>query len=348
MTTKCFFAALVCCFGLGFASEASANSWRVNYDKRANADFQDLNAAMSDERVADGDTLYMDKGCTISSQQYITKAVTVIGPGYFIGENDADEAYISNTIIFSVEGAKITGLHTSTIELQTSNVVIERCRITGDINAKSGYVSDNIAIRSCFILGNIVGRYYSFGWEITNNIINTRETKQYCIYGLSQAVIDHNIIVGKYYKYFENAIYCVEGSTITNNIIDGRDSYYSTPDRTISNFGLGSNNIISHNILSNPSAVSVYPNNKYNVQLTNVCTYQDSWEREAYFQLIEDSPAKGYAEDGSDCGPYAGAYPYVLCGYPLYVPRFESITVPSQPDESGNLKIQMVIKNQNK
>ena len=55
---------------------------------------------------------------------------------------------------------------------------------------------------------------------------------------------------------------------------------------------------------------------------------------------------KGYAEDGSDCGPYAGSYPYVLSGYPLYVPRFESIEIPSSPT-NGKLNIRLTIKNQN-
>jgi len=47
-------------------------------------------------------------------------------------------------------------------------------------------------------------------------------------------------------------------------------------------------------------------------------------------------------------GVFYGAYPYVMSGYPLYVPRFESVNVPSQPDASGNLRVNLVIKNQNK
>ena len=57
--------------------------------------------------------------------------------------------------------------------------------------------------------------------------------------------------------------------------------------------------------------------------------------------------AKSYNADNG-YGHFNGAYPYVMHGYPLYVPRFESIVVPSQPDANGNLKVRMVIKNQNK
>ena len=76
--------------------QAAAKSWRVNYDTFANADFRTINEAMSSESVTDGDTLYLDKGCRLNDQQTVSKAVTIIGPGYFIGENNADEAYINN------------------------------------------------------------------------------------------------------------------------------------------------------------------------------------------------------------------------------------------------------------
>lgn len=366
MTTKSFFAAALCCMGLSFATEASANSWRVNYDSRANADFLDLNAAMADERVADGDTLYMDKGCTISTTQTISKAVTIIGPGYFIGENNADEAYFSNTLTLSANGIKITGLHTSSIILEASNLIIERCRVTGGIEANTKTSTDNISIRQCYIHNNsnlscIDGYTKSTGWEIANNIIHNyydsnNSDNYYTIKELKNAVIDHNSIYNHSYLYNTSyksyGLYNVTSSTITNNIIYSYNYYYSTGGTdysTIYNNGLSSNNIISHNVLSGNS-LSDYPNNK--TLGSNFGTVYKSWPtstfKDTYFILAETSPAIGYAEDGSDCGPFAGAYPYVLCGYPLYVPRFESITVPSQPDENGKLNIHMVIKNQNK
>ena len=52
------------------------------------------------------------------------------------------------------------------------------------------------------------------------------------------------------------------------------------------------------------------------------------------------------ASDGEHPGPFYGPYPYVMSGYPLYVPRFESIDIPSKP-ENGKLKVKLTIKNQN-
>jgi hypothetical protein len=61
MKTKRFFsAALLCCLGLGASLQASAESWRVNNNSKARADFADLNAAMASDKVSDGDTIYLE------------------------------------------------------------------------------------------------------------------------------------------------------------------------------------------------------------------------------------------------------------------------------------------------
>ena len=118
----------------------------------------------------------------------------------------------------------------------------------------------------------------------------------------------------------------------------------------INETSLSYNNIISHNILSaSYDNYSNHPNNKYN-QLTNsifTLDYYDEYsKRDTNYVLSENSPAKGYAEDGGDCGPFSGAYPYVMSGFPLYVPRFESVNVPSSPT-NGKLRVTLTVKNQN-
>ncbi len=349
MKTKSILTAILCCMSICFATEASANSWRVNYDKRANADFLDLNAAMASELVSDGDTLYLDKGSTFSTEQTITKSVTLIGPGYFIGENDADEAYFSNTMNLEAENIKITGLHTSAINIKASNAVIERCRVTGNIRAVEKYENDNVAIRSCFIVGTIYGNGEngSDNWQVTNNIFYGNGSNcMGSVIGFMNVLIDHNLIVNKFWG--SGTYYSIDAtnSTITNNIIYSERVNYGDRSCNIRNFTLSYNNIISHNVLS-CSKESNFPNNKYGILLTSI-KQEGAEGRESYFALSDESAAKGYAIDGSDCGPYAGAYPYVLSGYPLYVPRFVSIDVPSQPDAEGKLHINLIIKNQNK
>lgn len=357
MKSNIFFAALMCCLSLVFATEASANSWRVNPDQRAGADFLDLNAAMADERVVDGDILYMDKGSTIATEQTITKKVTIVGPGYFIGENDADEAYLSNVLYIEADGAKITGLHTSTVYIRNNNVIIERCRITGNIQceASSSFDNNNAHILSCFIVGHIQGANktgYSSGWEIANNIIY--EPNQYgdVFNFLSNAQITHNFVHSSGGSWGEHFIVrTVVGSTITNNILI---NYYNN-SCVFMNVNLTDNNTVSHNIMTN--SYTIYPNNIANSsyassQPKGLIVCDGSIDRDSYYVYNPESPAYGYGENSTEenpiaCGPFDGPYPYVMCGYPLYVPRFESITVPSQPNEEGKLIINMKIVNQN-
>jgi hypothetical protein len=228
--------------------------------------------------------------------------------------------------------------------------------VTGVIDGNTGHQSNNASILSCFIKGSVngSGSSNSLGWNICNNIIynnsgSNSSTHQETIRNFYEALIDHNSIryYNTTYSNYSYCIYDVYNSTITNNVIEQK--YNNT--YCIHRSNLSNNNIISHNILS-CSSITDYPNNKFNCTSSS-SIYSTDWstsysERDIYYVLSESSIAKGYAEDGSDCGPWSGAYPYVLCGYPLYVPRFESINVASEPDESGNLKIQMVIKNQNK
>lgn len=350
-STQSITAAILCCLSLVYSIEASANSWRVNYDKRANADFQDLNAAMTDGRVVNGDTLYLDKGCTISSQQTVTKSVTVIGPGYFIGENDADEAYFSNTIFIEASGVKLTGLHTSSIEVRENDAVIERCRVTGNITATEQYENDGAQIRSCFLKGNIKGQGTNGadGWNILNNIFYLNELDS-CINRIDNALIDHNTFNLQYYNWNPCAMgYGVTSSVITNNIIfQGYGK--SNPVRCTD---LDLNNTIRNNVSNyNFDTGGNYPNNLIitNLKITDLFKAAGSAETDSYYARINYADIDIYGSDGKTCGANAGGYPYVVHGYPLHVPRIENLTISDNQGESiydSQITLQMTIKVQN-
>lgn len=349
-TTKIFVAALVCCLGLGFSSKVSANSWRVNSDKRANANFQDLNAAMADERVTDGDTLYMDKRCTIATEQTISKKVTIIGPGYFIGENDADEAYFSNAINLEADSIKLTGLHISNINIRENNAVIERCRVTGDIVATEKYENDNAYIRSCFLTGAIKGQNAngSDGWNVLNNIFYLAELKT-CIDQFENILVDHNTFNLQYYNYRPQAIGAnVSQSIITNNIIF--QGY--TKSNPVMCTSTELQNTINNNVSNyNFDSDNVYPNNLIitSLKVADIFKAQGTASTDSYYSRINYSDIDVFGSDGATCGVTAGGYPYVLHGYPLFVPRIESLTVGQEnEDYYSSVRLKMVIKTQTK
>jgi hypothetical protein len=109
-------------------------------------------------------------------------------------------------------------------------------------------------------------------------------------------------------------------------------------------------NTIRHNV-SNYSFASeeAYPGNRIitSLRIQDLFKAAGSPLTDSYYSRIAHSEADTSGSDGLACGVTQGGYPYVAHGYPLFVPRFESITVPSQPGEDGKLRIRMVIKNQN-
>ena len=56
---------------LAYATPSSAKSWRINNNVAKNPDFTDINAAMASADVVAGDTLYMDPGCSLTTEQTI-------------------------------------------------------------------------------------------------------------------------------------------------------------------------------------------------------------------------------------------------------------------------------------
>ena len=64
------------------------------------------------------------------------------------------------------------------------------------------------------------------------------------------------------------------------------------------------------------------------------------------YQLKADSPAKGAATDGGDCGPFGGLYPYVIGGKPAGYPYYTKAVIGTRA-ENGKINVSLNIKMQN-
>jgi hypothetical protein len=64
------------------------------------------------------------------------------------------------------------------------------------------------------------------------------------------------------------------------------------------------------------------------------------------YQLKDDSPAKGAAADGGDCGPFGGDYPYVIGGLPIGHPYYTKAVISPRSD-NDKVKVSLQIKMQN-
>ena len=362
---KTFLFTAVAAISMSLCSQsAQARSWRVNSNPDAKANFASINDAMASLDVFNGDTIYLDPGCALNKQT-ISKAVTIIGPGYNLDGNEQGAILQGQTIIGKeqkIGHAKIEGCHIEKLTiLYAPNLTIERCRIT-EVNYGQGSNNENVSFLSCFIgkpgTEHVLEGFGSNGYYSSPTINNC-----ICLGGiryLTAATITNNVFIGttdyyggpKDYYVLKNVI----NSTIKNNIIINAHTEYSVGDdqrpyyyknNTIANTAVEDGNTISNNVLSTEAqhAFANYPNNKF-IGATAADIFTLTGGVEAMYKLKEGSPAIGYGTNGYDCGAFSGPYPYVLSGRPRFLPYIYEAIIPNQPTD-GKLNVTLKIKTQN-
>ncbi len=352
--------ALFLVFGV---TTANANSWRINNDETKKAHFADINAAMSSVDVVDGDTLYLDPGCLITTTQDITKRVTIIGTGWLQLSKTPPNASISGTVSLNAEGIKVEGLEiTSTIYVAAPHITLERCKLV--TVSYSGSNAQYATIRQCFVSkdisgagnSNIMVQQMTAYWTIENCIIAS--SVSYPVSALYCALVRNNYIKSSYTNSSSAAIRNIKNCSIINNIIIQTGSSWNRVLNTDESTRKGSNNIFHHNVVS-AQGTFIYINTEqcynYFFEDDNKMLGSDDETKlfvltgntEEQYQLSKDSPAKGYATDGGDCGPFGGIYPYSVGGLPFGMPYIVSSNIPTNSQE-GKVQVSQVVKLQNK
>ena len=331
------------------AQTVSAKSWRVNNNSTKKANFVDINAAMASADVVAGDTLYLDPGSVLASAQTISKAVTVIGTGYFL-QNGMVAATINNRVIISAEGTKLNGVYVNgEVYIQANNITLERCKINSRVVAYKG-TRYGLTVLQCFInnpntANSIEGEFRNA--TIKNNIIMS----SYSEWSSSLATAINNVhdseIANNYLavnKAYDNreVLYNVTNSQIYNNII----RHAKDPNLIFANSDAVNNNSIYNNVIT--AAKDKYPNLTDIVYLgsASMSSVFAPGTSDAAYRLKEDSPAKGAGFGGADCGPYGGATPYVESGLPLYHPYIKKAVVAGK-SVNGEVDVELNIKMQN-
>lgn len=332
---------------LSIATNVTAKSWRINNNAAVTSDFTSINAAMSSDDVTAGDTLYLDPGCAISGEQNVTKQVTIIGAGYN-GNLPYQWSTIVNLLRLYAENTKVEAVClTGGIELRTNHLHLERCWVKGGIK---GYgTSPSAIIRQCYLTGSSSGGGIISGqgstdlrtayWTIENCIIYS--DYPHAIAGLYGATIANNYISSRYGNNTINALDGISNSRIENNIIVNRYNKEAM-------FNISTDCVILYNILS--CSPETYPNlSETNLRIgSNAETdlFVMSGSNDFRFKPIENSPAKGAASDGGDCGPFGGAHPYVMGGLPMGHPYYTRAVV-SPKSVNGKVSVSLNIKMQN-
>lgn len=324
---------LLAAFGFFATQTISATSWRIHHDANKNPHFTDLNAAMSSSDVVDGDTLYLDPGCTLSSDQTVTKQVIIVGCGYFRNTAPHSMASISKQLYLRAAYTKMEGVIVAgNTYIQADYVMVERCKLAQIYLANSNnYTAHYATIRQCYASGFTANSWTDKAYYVTieNNIIRNSAYTSAITY-LSRATLRNNIFYTRggsssnYYN-FSNLRQC----SITNNIVIAQDkNAYNMLNMT--------DCTISHNVFSaNADTYPTYAADNYWLGSNDLSlVFAQEGSNDAVYQLKADSPAKGYADDGGDCGAFDGPYPYVLSGLPYGYPYY-----------TGNINVSSTVRN---
>ncbi len=317
---------------MAFATTASARSWRIHHDAKRLADFADINAAVASDQVQDGDTLYLDPGCTITTQQNVTKTLTIVGTGFTGASQPYGYATISGALYLKAANIKVMSTIVSgRIYIQASDITVERCRASYGIEGNSS--SPNAIIRQCHVTNGqtnnrtAINVASSTNWTIENCIINPSSSYSIAISRASYSIIRNNILTsdqtGNYYTL------SASNSTITNNIIINT----SYADHAFNgDSGQLTNNVISQEVNADYNHVGV---------LATADVFTGDIQS---YTLTDESPAKNYGTDGTDCGIFGGLYPYVKGGRPQGHPYYTEVKVASKPDANDKLRVSFKIK----
>ncbi|MGN1263970.1 MAG: hypothetical protein ACI4TW_08020 [Prevotella sp.] len=335
-------AAMLCLCSI---NTASAKSWRINNDTRMKANFVGINEAMGSAEVLNGDTLYLDPGCVLTSTQTITKSVTIIGPGYFL-QNGMVPSRITAGLNCSAEGIKLTGvIMEGSVYIKANYITLERCMIKNDVYSYNTAGWYGLSVIQCYLRNstNSVTLQGNFSnATIKNNIICHCCANYSVIKDVHESEISNNYIL---MEHNTNTKYCLQditNSQIYNNIIINK----AYPDNVFANSGSDNNNGFYNNVIS--AAEGAYSNVTDIVYLGtgDTSTIFADGDNDEIFRLKDDSPAKGVATDGGDCGPHGGATPYVESGLPLYHPFISEVTVSAKP-VNGKINLKLKAKMQN-
>jgi hypothetical protein len=314
-----------------FAYQVNAKTWRVNnqsnYDGTTNFGenyggtpsfpvFSQINEAVAYPNVTDGDTLHIEGSNLAYASATISKQLTIIGPGYFLTENekvsnDTFDARIGNIRFNS--GSEFSELIGMTIIYNNSNsdgiiyvnvndITIKRCHIL-----KSVYLQTQL--EKVFILQNF------FPNTSNTNALVTASNNSYVA---PQEIIFNNNICQK--KLLLTGNYWGTGASISecnNNIFDGPANELNLEFNTSSfqnnilkaagitaNINSGTNSNVQYNTVSNSDVFSGTTGNVWVPSMALL--FVEEGTTDGLYQLQSGSTYNEAGSDGAERGAFGG------------------------------------------
>jgi hypothetical protein len=271
-----------------------------------------------------GDTILVYPFAGKYSGIEVKKRLRIVGRGWYdVGGKNISTAINYMHFLNGSGGSSLEGFEDDfSVRIDANNITIKRNDLAL-IEVLSGHVgtviiqnyiktSANYAIgvdpnNEVFITNNIIYEYHD-GYS-TDNAISAS--------GNSITInITHNVIAG-----YENSLYIINSN------------YYVANNLIISGWIKPKDHSGFHNNICHADQLYSSHGNMINVDMKTV--YSGSW-----YQLVENSPAKGAGTNGVDIGIYGGSTPFVLGGYPS-IPRIVNIEADHLGTKSHGLDVKI-------
>ncbi|MCR5889433.1 hypothetical protein LRS06_16980 [Hymenobacter sp. J193] len=275
------------------------------------------------DAAAAGDIIQVEPSATNYGDLSMSKKLTIVGPGYFLGQNAGLQANPTSATVgylyipSSASGTSISGLTSGSYwYIGASDLMIQRCNL---YYIYTGYSSgaNNVSIRQNYVT------YIQPYSAVMNNVL-----------------IANNIITGSV-----NLANYASGE-FTNNVVLGG---LSLKDFNVTNNYIGSsftpnNSLYSYNLFQG-TGYSTADGNKNNVQPSAVFVLGSGNQYDAWYQLntSASNPAKGAGTSGADIGAFGGNTPYKLSG----IPAIPSIYQFSQTVNGNTLNVNLSTRSNN-
>jgi hypothetical protein len=263
------------------------------------APYQTIRAAV--DAAQEGDTIMVDGSSVNYPNDTISKRIALIGPGYFLRENDIGVETVVpariNGLVIDAEGCTVAGMdiHDGKLWINAPKTIITRCKITGWTGVEFTKGADGCVFHqnyiTCGIGGNVAHPDNTYNHQFTNNIMIMKFTaihNSYIAYNtsghdtevLNQFFSAGNIVERNMTEVYEGT---ADGNTYRDNYKVNR-FYYSTDKQVL--------------------------------------------------EKLSDVPDEVMAQYGA----FAGDDPYVISGIPAG-PVIERLTVPVSVEEGSKLNV---------
>ncbi len=270
--------------------------------------YADLTAAHT--AASNGDIIQVEPSTVAYAGFTCTKQLTIVGPGYFLGENapPALQASTITAVVGSISfnagsaGTSVAGIvGNTTWYIAASNITIQRCYLQGYVYVSYGPLTSNLVFRQNYITGEL--QEYSdssYNILITNNVfVNAGAT--FASVG-STGVFSNNTII--------NGNVSLNAYTVRNNYFD---LALTTTANTNWDYNIFKNATVPALGFKGPNNQVSKPQASVFAQTTGPGQY-DGW----YKLKTGTNPAVGTGEGSVDVGATGSAtgYSYHFAGLP--------------------------------